>query len=83
MIGMGGWDIIKRHDSWIDYQGVNMGGPSKKGHYLQLVGARGVVKNRLDGKLYLLIFRKYIFNKNLDKTLLAEYQIKCYGLKVN
>ena len=49
---------------------------------MQLVDARGVVKNRLDGKHYLVIFRKAIFNPNSDKTLLAEDQIERYGVKV-
>ena len=31
MIIIRGWQIIKRHGSWIDAQGVNMGGPSKVG----------------------------------------------------
>ena len=31
MVGMGGWKIIKRHDTWIYAQGVNMGGSSKAG----------------------------------------------------
>ena len=44
MIGQYGWEIIKRHDTWIDAQGVNIVGPSKAGHRLQLVDARGVVK---------------------------------------
>ena len=50
MIGLDGWEIIKRHDSWIYTQGVNMGGLSKVGRRLKLVDARGVVKNRLDDK---------------------------------
>ena len=50
MIGQDVWEITKRHDTWMDPQGVNLGGPPKSGHSLQLVDARGVVKNRLDGK---------------------------------
>ena len=42
IICMGGWEIIKHHDIWIDSQGVNMGGPSKAGFRLQLVDAMGV-----------------------------------------
>ena len=49
---------------------------------MQLADARGVVKNRLDGNLYLLIVRQDFFNPNSDKTLLAEDQIKCFGVKV-
>ena len=45
MVRIGYWDIIKRHYKWIDAQGINMGGSSKSGHRLQLVGARGVVKH--------------------------------------
>ena len=44
MIVMVDWEIIKRHNSWINSQGVNMGEPSKSGIFLRLVGARGVVK---------------------------------------
>ena len=33
-VGMRVWDIIKRHDTWIDTQGVNMGGSSKEGRRL-------------------------------------------------
>ena len=58
MIGMGGWEIIKRHDSWIDAQGVNMGGLSKADHRLKSVDTRGVTKNCLDGKCYLIIIRQ-------------------------
>ena len=82
MIGRDGWEIIKRRDNWIDTQGVNMVGPSKAGRRFQLVDARGVVKNCLDGKRYLVILWKYFFNPNSDETLLAEDQIKCYGVKV-
>ena len=35
-----------------------MGGSSKAGHRLQWVDARGVVKNLLDGKCYLVIIRQ-------------------------
>ena len=34
MIGRDGWEIIKRHDTWIDAQGVNMGDSSKEGRRL-------------------------------------------------
>ena len=40
------------------------------------------MKNRLDGKCYLVILRQDFFNPNLDKTLLADDQIECYGVKV-
>ena len=82
MIGQDGWEIIKHHDTWIYAQGVNMGGPSKAGRRLQLVYARGVVKNLLDGKRCLEILRQAFFNPNLDEALLAEDQIECYGVKV-
>ena len=82
MIGRDIWEIIKCHDTWIDVQGVNMGGPPKSGRRLQLVDARGVVKNLLGGKPYLVILRQDFFNPNSDKTLLTEDQIKCYGVKV-
>ena len=49
---------------------------------MQLVYARGVVKNRLDGKSYLGIVRQAFFNPNSDKNLLAEDQIECHGVKV-
>ena len=62
MVIIGGWDIIKRHDTWIDTQGVNMGGSSKAGHRLKLVDTRGVIKNCLDGKRYLITFRQYLFH---------------------
>ena len=44
--------------------------------------ARGVVKNRLDGKRYLIIIRQDFFNPSSDETLLAEDKIECYGVKV-
>ena len=44
MIGIGGWERIKFHDSWIDSQGVDMVVSSKGGRRLKLIGARGVVK---------------------------------------
>ena len=50
MIGRDGWEIIKRHDKWIDVRGVDLGSSSKAGCRLHLVDARGVVKNRLDRK---------------------------------
>ena len=49
---------------------------------MQLVDARGVVKNRLDGKSYLIIVRQLFFNPSSDETLLAEDQIEFHGLKV-
>ena len=64
IIGRDGWEIIKRHDTWIETKSVNMGGSSKAGRRLQLVDARSVVKNRLDGKRYLAILRKDFFNPN-------------------
>ena len=82
MIGRDGWDIIKRHEKWIDTRGVDLGGSSKTGRRLQLVDARGVVKNRLDRKSYLIIVRQVFFNPSSDKTLLAEDQIECHGIKV-
>ena len=82
MIFWGGWDIIKCHDTWIDAQGVNMGVPSNEGRGLQLLYARGVVKTFLDGKSYLVILGQDFFNPNSDETMLTEYQIKCYGVKV-
>ena len=50
IFSIGGWGIIRIRDTWIDKQGINMGGSSKSGRHLQLVYARGVVKNCLDGK---------------------------------
>ena len=82
MIGQDGWEIIKGHDTWIDTQGVNMGGPSKTRRRLQLLDARGVVKNSLDGKRYLVTLRQDFFNPNSDDTLLAEDKIDCYGVNV-
>ena len=41
-----------------------------------------MVQNRLDGKRYLVILRQDFFNPNLEKTLLADDQIECYGVKV-
>ena len=82
MIGRDGWEITKRHDTWIDTQGVNMGGPPNSGRRLQLVDARGVVKTRLDGKRYLVILRQAFFNPNSDKTLLVDNQIECYGVNI-
>ena len=81
-IGRYGWDIIKRHDTWIDAQGVNMDGTPKVGFCLQLVDARDVAKNRMDENRYLLILRQDFFNPNSDKTLLEEDQIECYGVDV-
>ena len=59
-----------------------MGGASKAGLPLQLVDARGVVKNRMDGKCYLLVLRQDLFDPNSDETMLDENQIECYGVKV-
>ena len=36
MIGQYGWEIIKRHDTGIYAQGVDLGGPPKAGRCLQL-----------------------------------------------
>ena len=72
MIGRDGWKIIRRNDTWIDARGVDLGGPLKAGCRLQMVDARGVVKNRLDGKSYLIILRQDLFNPNPDKILLSE-----------
>ena len=49
---------------------------------MQLVDARGVAKNRLDGKSYLIMLRQDFFNPNSDETLLSEDQIECNGVKV-
>ena len=59
-----------------------MGGSSKAGRHLQLVDVRGVVKNCLDGKQYFLVLMLGFLNPSSDKTLLAEDQIECYGVKV-
>ena len=59
-----------------------MGGSSKAGRRLQMVYARGVVKNCLYGKRYSVILRQDLFNPNSDENLLAEDQIKCYGVNV-
>ena len=40
------------------------------------------MKNRLDGKSYLVIVRQAFFYPNSDETLLAEDQIECHGVKV-
>ena len=64
MVVMEVWEIIKRHNMWIYAQVINMGGSSKEGHRLQLVDARGVVKNCLDRKRYLVIVKQYFFNPN-------------------
>ena len=82
MIVRDGWEIIKRHDSWINARGVDLGGPPKAGCRLQLVDARSVVKNSLDRKSYLIIIRQAFLNPNPDETLLAEDQIECHGVKV-
>ena len=70
MIGQYGWEIIKRHDTWICAHGVKMGGPPKSGHLLQLVDSRGVVKTFLYGKRDLVILCKDLFNTNPDENLL-------------
>ena len=72
MLGRYGWEIIKNHDKWIDTRGVDLGGSSKMGRRLQLVDARGVVKNLLDGKSYLVIIRQAFFNSDsLLKTIIG------------
>ena len=53
-----------------------MGEPSKAGRRLQLVDAVGVMKNRLDGKCYLVILRQDFFNPNSYNNLLVEDQIE-------
>ena len=67
-----GWEIIKRHDTWIDAKVVDLGGPPKAGRRFQLVDAIDVVKNHLYGKFYKVILRKSYFDPNSDETLLAE-----------
>ena len=64
MVGVGGWEIIKHHDTWIDSQSLNIGGSSKAGNRLQLVDTSGVLKDYIDGKCYLLILRQALFNPN-------------------
>ena len=44
MIGRDGWEIIKRHNKWIDARGEYLGSSSKAGRRLHLVDAKGVVK---------------------------------------
>ena len=44
MIGRYGWEIIKRHDNWINVKGVDLGKPPRARRRLQLVDARSVVK---------------------------------------
>ena len=75
MIGRDGWEIIKRHNKWIDARGAYLGSSSKAGRRLHLVDAKGVVKNCLDGRRYLIVIRQAFFNPSLDETLLAEDQI--------
>ena len=36
----------------------------------------------VDGKFYLVILRKYLFNPNSYETLLEEDQIECYGVMI-
>ena len=81
MIGRDGWEIIKHHNTWIYAKGVDLGGHQKTGLRLQLLDARGVVKNRLDGKSYLVIIRQAFFNPNSEETLLAEDKIECMMLR--
>ena len=40
------------------------------------------MKNIMYGKHYLVFVRQYFFDPNLDKTLLAEYHIEGFGVKV-
>ena len=47
-----------------------------------MVDARGVVKNCLDGKLYLVTVSQVFFNPNSEETLLSKDQIECFGVKV-
>ena len=54
MIGMGRWDIVKRHGSWIYDQGVYMGGYPKLGRRLWIIGTRGEVKKIWNGSATLL-----------------------------
>ena len=56
-------------------RGVDLGSSSKAGRRLHLVDAKGVVKNCLDGRRYLIVIRQAFFNPSLDETLLAEDQI--------
>ena len=44
IIGRYGWEIIKRRDTWIDAQGINIGGSSRAGRHLRLVDSRGMAK---------------------------------------
>ena len=39
------------------------------------------MKTFLDGKRYLVIVRQDFFNPIMDKTLLEEDQIECFGIK--
>ena len=55
MIGRDVWEIVRRHDMWIYAGGVYLGVTPKAGRRLQLVDARGVAKNLLDGNSYLVI----------------------------
>ena len=82
MIGRYGWEIIKRYDTWIHSKGVNLDGSPNAGLRLHLLDARGVVKTRWYWKSYLVILGQAFFNPDLDKTLLAEDQIECNGVKV-
>ena len=52
MVGMGVWEIIKDHYTWIYEQGVNMGGSEKSGFRFKLVYTRGVAKTCLGRKRY-------------------------------
>ena len=72
MLGRDGWEIIKRHENWIDTRDVDLGGPSQMGRRLQLVDARCVVKKCLGRKRYLISVRRAFFNPSSDETLLAK-----------
>ena len=61
--------------------GVDLGSSLKAGRRLQLVDARGVLKNCLDRKRYLIFIRQVFFNPSSDETLLAEDQIDFHGVK--
>ena len=82
IIGTIGCKIFKVLDIWIDDQGFIMGISSKVRRLLYIINAMGELKNCLDRKRYLVIVRQVVLNPDSDDTLLAEYQIECYGLKV-
>ena len=56
-------------------------GPSV-GCNFQLFNAHAVMKNQLDGKLYIVIVRQVLQNTNLYKTLLVEYKLKVQRVRV-